>query len=148
MKLLPILENGTVEEFDADSISGVFKNVIESTKKFYEKSGFMLPWVCYIAVSDNKAVGTCAFKSVPKNNRIEIAYFTFPGNEGKGIATQMTRLLIDIAKENGKNITVFAQTLPGKNASTRILEKLNFRKIKEFEHPEDGLIWEWELEYN
>lgn len=146
MKLLPILQNGIVEGYDGEYKNKIFLNVLESTKKFYEKSGFHLPWVCYIADTGNKAVGTCAFKSVPKNNRVEIAYFTFPEYEGQGVATQMTNMLLEIAKTNDDRIIVFARTLPGKNASTRILEKLKFKKTKEFEHPEDGLIWEWELE--
>jgi RimJ/RimL family protein N-acetyltransferase len=145
MKLFPILQNGTLEGYEGEYSNKIFLNVLNSTKKFYEKSGFQLPWVCYIAVTEDEAVGTCAFKSVPKDNRVEIAYFTFPDYEGQGIATQMAKMLIEIAKKTDENVTVFARTLPGKSASTRILEKLKFEKIKEFEHPEDGLIWEWEL---
>ena len=38
-----------------------------------------------------------------------------------------------------------AQTLPERNASHRILEKLGFRHITTIDHPEDGTVWEWQL---
>ncbi len=38
-----------------------------------------------------------------------------------------------------------AQTLPEKNASTRILEKLGFSFMGPVQHPEDGEVWEWRL---
>jgi hypothetical protein len=36
------------------------------------------------AIENGQLVGTCAFKTPPKNQQVEIAYFTFPGNEGRG----------------------------------------------------------------
>jgi RimJ/RimL family protein N-acetyltransferase len=76
---------------------------------------------------------------------VEIAYFTFPGNEGRGIATRMASELVAIARQNGVR-AVKAQTLPRENASTRILEKLGFSKAGSVRHPEDGEVWEWRLE--
>ena len=58
----------------------------------------------------------------------EIAYFTFPEFEGRGIATAMARELLDLAKTAEPGIVVTAQTLPQHNASTRILEKLDFAR--------------------
>jgi hypothetical protein len=42
-------------------------------------------------------------------------------------------------------VTVTAQTLPEENPSTSVLRKLNFRMVGSVEHPEDGLVWEWQL---
>jgi len=35
--------------------------------------------------------------------------------------------------------------LPEENASTSVLKKLRFRLVGTVEHPEDGLVWEWQL---
>ena len=40
---------------------------------------------------------------------------------------------------------VRAQTLPEENASTRILKKCGYKPRGAVNHPEDGLIWLWEL---
>jgi len=37
-------------------------------------------------------------------------------------------------------------TLPERNASTRILEKVGFERLGEIIDPEDGVIWRWERE--
>ncbi|MCB0165415.1 MAG: GNAT family N-acetyltransferase [Anaerolineae bacterium] len=92
---------------------------------------------------DGCCVGTCGFKSPPENNRVEIAYFTFPDYEGKGIATQMARALVTIAVEADLRIDVAAQTLPVDSASTTILRKLGFENTGTVIHPEDGAVWEW-----
>lgn len=86
--------------------------------------------------------GTCAFKTPPASNEVEIAYFTCPENEGRGVATAMAQSLVDIATKNGVG-RIKAQTLPEKNASTRILEKLGFRFSCQVMHPEDSEVWEW-----
>jgi hypothetical protein len=39
---------------------------------------------------------------------------------------------------------VFAQTLPERNASHRILEKLGFEAVGTINHPEDGEVLEWQ----
>ena len=53
--------------------------------------------------------------------------------------------LIQIARQADANIAVFAQTLPAENASTSVLKKLGFTLTGSVQHPEDGLVWEWEL---
>ena len=98
----------------------------------------------YCKTQDNGTfVGTCSFKSPPQNAEVEIAYFTFPQYEGQGVATQMVRWLTELAEKNGVK-RVKAQTLPEKNASTRILEKLGFTFVGPAVHPDDGTIWEWQ----
>jgi RimJ/RimL family protein N-acetyltransferase len=79
------------------------------------------------------------------NRRVEIAYFTFPGNEGQGMAISMANQLIELAMRADPTVQIFAHTLPELNASTRVLEKLGFKKTNEIAHPEDGRVWEWVL---
>lgn len=99
----------------------------------------------YLALENDTIVGTCAFRSPPRNGEVEIAYFTFPEFEGRGLATKMARHLIQIVKNAELRTRIFAFTLPEKNASNRILQKLGFGFAGET-RDEDGLIvWRWEL---
>lgn len=120
-------------------------DVLIQTRSLYERVRHVKPWVSYVAVEHGKAVGLGAFKSAPENGRVEIAYMTVPSCEGRGVATATARRLIEIARAADPNIDVRAQTLPEKNASTAILNKLGFVFDSEIQHPEDGLVWEWRL---
>jgi RimJ/RimL family protein N-acetyltransferase len=128
-----------------DALPDIARSVCESTADLYRAIGFHSPWTGYLAKDDCCYIGTCAFKAPPENRCVEIAYFTFPGFEGKGYATQMAQHLIHIARHARPDSIILAQTLPEENASTTILKKLNFRLKGTQQHPEDGTIWEWEL---
>ena len=119
--------------------------LVEANMELYEKVGFVRPWVSYIAVDDDVVVGSCDFKSPPVDGRVEIAYFTFPGNEGQGIATSMASEVVRIANAANATVLVIAQTLPEENASTAVLKKLGFQLVGPVDHPEDGTVWEWVL---
>lgn len=123
----------------------VWAGVSRATAALYASRGFEEPWICYLALADSIPVGTCGFTSAPRDSRVEIAYFAFPGFEGRGIATAMATELVAIARRCESSIIVAAQTLPERNASHRILEKLSFRHVATVEHPEDGTVWEWRL---
>jgi ribosomal-protein-alanine N-acetyltransferase len=120
-------------------------DVCTDVLKMYPAEGPQLPWVGYLAGESGVFAGTCAFKTPPNEDGVEIAYFTFPGHEGRGVATRMAKRLVEIAEINGVS-KVRAQTLPEKNASTHILEKLGFTCIGSVQHPEDGEVWEWRLQ--
>src|SRR5258705_2193396 len=113
--------------------------------QLYRSAGYEPPWIGYLAVENGVCVGTCGFKSPPQNDRTEIAYFTLPGHESRGVATRMASELIRLAWQKMPTVTVAAQTLPEVNASTSVLKKLQFRFVGTVEHPEDGLVWEWQL---
>jgi RimJ/RimL family protein N-acetyltransferase len=113
--------------------------------KLYRAVGYEPPWIGYLAFENGACVGSCGFKSPPQNNRVEIAYYTFPEYESRGIATAMAAELIRLALDKMPAVTVAAQTLPEESASTSILKKLRFRLVTTVEHPEDGLVWEWQL---
>jgi hypothetical protein len=59
------------------------RSVCEATVSVYERTGFLPPWVGYLAIRQDEAVGTCAFKSPPIAGCVEIAYFTFPATKGR-----------------------------------------------------------------
>jgi len=118
--------------------------VIEATRNLYRSRGFLVPWVCYLAVVGSKCVGTCGFTKPPKDGQVEIAYFTFPENEGRGVATKMAKRLVEIAlNARMEGLQIIAHTLPTRSASTCILEKVGFVCDGELEHEEDGKVWKW-----
>lgn len=121
------------------------RDVIEGTANLYAAVGFTPPWVGYLADRDGEVVGACAFKSPPEQGRVEIAYHTFPEYEGHGIASEMARQLVQLARQADPSVTVIAQTRPEESASTRILRRLGFAFETEVDHPEDGRLWQWLL---
>ena len=82
IRLVEIGQDGrSVEDL---SLPDMARSVCEATAAMYPKTGFRQPWVGYLAVQDGQVVGTCGFKTPPKEGRVEIAHFTFPGHEASG----------------------------------------------------------------
>ncbi len=144
--LIPIGRDGIARGCTA-TLSAVAGEAIRATVGMYEALGFKEPWICYLAMADSAVVGTCGFKGPPCEGRVEIAYFTFPDCEGKGFATAMAAQLVGIAQGHTSQPIIAAQTLPQRNASHRILEKLGFQHAETILHPEDGIVWEWRLPF-
>jgi [ribosomal protein S5]-alanine N-acetyltransferase len=144
ISLLVIDCDGTIRGY-AGTLPEVTDEVFRATVKLYGTVGFEEPWVCYLALAGDTPVGTCGFKSPPREGRVEIAYFVFPEYEGRGFATAIAAELLAIARRHRSSVVVAAQTLPERNASYRVLEKLGFRHVETIDHPEDGTVWEWQL---
>ncbi len=101
-------------------------------------------WFGYLVVEgeSQQMVGTCSFKGPPDGHTLEIAYFTFPGFEGRGIGTAMAAFLLDRAAHLPGVKSVVAHTAPERTASTRILEKIGLDLVGPTE--EDGAgVWLW-----
>jgi ribosomal-protein-alanine N-acetyltransferase len=147
LELIAITENGELSK-PAPFTTDVPAGVVEATTQLYRAVGYEPPWIGYLASENGQWVGACGFKSPPQDNRVEIAYFTFPKHEAHGVATRMASELIRLALDKMPAVMVAAQTLPEENASTSILKKLRFRLVSTIEHPEDGLVWEWQLRDN
>ncbi|MBD2701308.1 GNAT family N-acetyltransferase [Spirosoma sp. BT702] len=144
IQLVPIGQSGEILNVPGP-LSDLISDVIDGTVTLYKTSGFVPPWTGYLALLNNNVVGTCAFKTPPSANAVEIAYFTFPDFEGQGIATAMARDLVRIAQTTDSGIRIKAQTMPESNASTAILRKIGFSWVGTVIHPEDGEVWEWQL---
>jgi GNAT acetyltransferase-like protein len=144
LELIAITKNGELET-PMSSMLPLAAEVVKATTHLYRVVGYEPPWIGYLAFENGTCVGSCGFKSPPHINMVEIAYFTFPGHESQGIGTRMASELIRIALEKTPTLIVAAQTLPEENASTSILNKLQFRCVGTLTHPEDGLVWEWHL---
>jgi [ribosomal protein S5]-alanine N-acetyltransferase len=142
LKLVKIEKDGKVTGI---SHEGLIVDVLSSTAQMYKNGGYHEPWLGYLAMLDGSCVGTCAFKSAPEDGRVEIACFTFPEFEGRGVATQMTQQLIDMALSKDRDLTIAAQTPPAMGASTKVLEKQGFELVGLVGHEQDGEVWEWVL---
>ena len=99
-----------------------------------------------VHLADNLLIGLCSFGGPPSDDgAVEISYGIAPSYCGRGFATEAAQLLIARALESERVRKVHAHTSSERNASTKILEKCGFTLQEEFTHPEEGLIWRWEL---
>lgn len=122
--------------------------IAATTAQMLEGRPAVPPWVGYLALERDtrRALGTCGFKGGPDStNTVELAYFTFPDEEGRGVASAMAAALVDLARSAEPAIaTLCAHTLPERNASCRVLEKSGFQHVGVVMDPDDGPVWRWE----
>lgn len=142
MNLAPIASDGSVPGF-AGPIPDAGRDALRSTAQLYARVGWVEPWIGYLAIEDGACVGTCAFTHAPGANVVEVAYFTFPGGEGRGFATRMAASLVALAEARDPGVIVTAHTLQAEGASTRVLRKAGFVLHGPRVHEEDGPIWVW-----
>ncbi|MEO0895265.1 MAG: GNAT family N-acetyltransferase [Bacteroidota bacterium] len=133
----------TLAEAQSEEWASFPQDVLKGSIHLFEKVGYLPPFVGYGVSLDGQWVGTGAFKGPPQNNKVEIAYYTFPEFEGKGMGSAICKHLVSLAKKAQPELDIMAQTLPKESASSSILKKNGFKKIGEFIHPEDGKVWEW-----
>jgi ribosomal-protein-alanine N-acetyltransferase len=140
------------EEFAAEHgvlLHDVAQSVGEAGLTFVKTFPYETPpeWFGYLVIDgeSQQLCGVCTFKGPEVEGAVEISYYTFPGYEGRGIATEMARFLVERAKSLRDVTKVIAHTLPERNASARILEKIGMRFAGDDE--EDGeRVWRWELD--
>lgn len=89
-------------------------------------------------------VGFGGYKGPPEHGEVEIGYSIAPDFQRRGHATAAARLLVEHARVAGCGL-VSAHTLPEPNASTRVLQRCGFARGADFEDPELGPVWRWEL---
>jgi [ribosomal protein S5]-alanine N-acetyltransferase len=114
-----------------------------ATAALYKRAGFIAPWISYIAVDYDCAVGGGAFVAPPRDGRVEIAYFTLKELEGRGYGTRTAAELLGIAHQFDPSLTVTALTLRANNASTKILRRLGFKLFGDAMDLDAGAVWEW-----
>jgi RimJ/RimL family protein N-acetyltransferase len=129
--------------------AGMVHDLAIQTQKRLASGAADPKWCAYLAVDTDsrQVVGFCDFKGPPmKDGTVEISYSTFLEFQGHGYASSMVKALIDIAFVESRVTKIIADTLPHRNASTRVLEKNGFRLVKEMDDASDGLVWRWGLE--
>ena len=142
MQLIPIKEH--LEENSEFTDHPDCQESIYMCIDFYKKVGYNPPWICYYVQMDNNLVAAAAFKGQPVNNKVEIAYGTFPQYQKQGIGTQIARMLVELSLQIDPAIRITAQTLKEENYSVRILRKNNFQLIGTAIDEDEGEVWEWE----
>lgn len=145
LRLIAILEDGA-PAFCPAELSPDAREVLDGTLQLYSAEGFAPPWIGYLAFAAGEVVGSCAFKAPPKDDKVEIACYTFEDYEGRGIATAMTQKLIELVQRIDASLIISAQTASKESAPTRILRRLGFRLRDSLHHPQDGIVWYWERE--
>ncbi len=104
------------------------------------------PWRGYLVArsDDGQIVGCCAFKDRPSAaGEVENAYQTYPPFENRGYARAMATALFEMARQEAAVRTVTAHTLPGPNASCRVLARCGFVQLDAHHDGDDGLVWRW-----
>jgi RimJ/RimL family protein N-acetyltransferase len=142
MILLPIKEH--LHENNAFIGNPDCADSLEMCVDFYKRVGFNPPWICYYVQLEGELVASAAFKGKPLNNKVEIAYGTFPRYQHKGIGTQIVRILVNLSLQTDPSVRITAQTLKEENYSVRILRNNNFKLIGTAIDEDEGEVWEWE----
>ena len=142
LELIPIKQ--TIEENqELINIENGQEEGLYMTIEYYKAIGFNPPWIGYYAKINDSLVGSAGYKGQPVNNKIEIAYGTFPNFRKQGIGTEICKELVDLALKTDPSIIITARTLPENNYSTKILKKNNFKLVGTVWDKDDGNVWEW-----
>ena len=142
LSLVQCDENGNPVEQIPSLAEELTANCI-ATANLYQRVGYQLPWVGYVAVVNGRGVGGGAFVGPPQDGYVEIAYYTLKDHEGLGYASQTAAGLVDIARRHDPQIKLRAFTLKEENASTKILSKLGFRIVGTAQDADAGEVLEW-----
>lgn len=89
-------------------------------------------------------VGWGGFKGAPQNGAIEIGYEIAEPRQRQGLATAAAKAMLDEAFADSAVTEVIAHTLPERNASNRVLEKVGFR-FTEATYEGDTPVWRYSL---
>jgi RimJ/RimL family protein N-acetyltransferase len=90
-------------------------------------------------------VGAGGYTGHPKDGVVEIGYEIAPAFQGRGLAVEVARGLVDHALADAEVSAVIGHTRPESNASTRVLEKVGFVRVEDVEDKEEGTLWRWRI---
>jgi len=105
-------------------------------------------WWMYFPIhkQDNKLIGSGGYKGKPTpDGTVELGYEIASDYRNRGLATEMTKGLIDNAFKDNRVKSIIAHTLGKESPSTKVLQKCGFMKAEEINDPDDGSIWRWQL---
>jgi [ribosomal protein S5]-alanine N-acetyltransferase len=98
----------------------------------------------FVAGEPPELVGWGGFKGPPKEGMVELGYAIAPDRRSRGLATAATEAMVAEAFDDPEVSAVIAHTLPERNASNRVLEKVGFHLDGEAaEHGER--VWRFRL---
>lgn len=88
-------------------------------------------------------VGSCGFKNEPVDGQVEIGYGMSPEARNQGYATAAVAELVALARSPGNVDAVLAQVNRTNIASTRVVQKLQFKPDGERLDHEGELLVQW-----
>jgi [ribosomal protein S5]-alanine N-acetyltransferase len=98
----------------------------------------------FITGDPPELVGWGGFKGPPEDGVVELGYEIAEARQGRGLATAATGAMVAEAFSDEGITAVIAHTLPERNASNHVLEKVGFGFDGEAE--EDGqVVWRYRL---
>jgi RimJ/RimL family protein N-acetyltransferase len=106
-------------------------------------------WWMYLLVhrADRTLMGLGGYKGPPdERGMVEIGYGLSSRYRLRGLATEAARSLVERAFSHPQVKRVDAHTLPERNASVRVLEKLGMKQEGTAHDPDEGEVWHWTLE--
>jgi RimJ/RimL family protein N-acetyltransferase len=89
-------------------------------------------------------VGWGGFKGPPKEGVVELGYEIAESRRGRGLATAAARAMVVEAFSDEAVTAVIAHTLPERNASNRVLEKVGFTFDGQV-HEDGEVVWRFTL---
>jgi len=117
--------------------------IIELMRSVANEVGGDAAW---LMVADGEAVGMISIKLRDAQNRWDIGYGVAPTREGRGHATAAVAALAVLAQASGAS-GLTAETAKDTEASPKVLQRNGFRCIGQFDHPEDGIVDQWVLDW-
>ena len=109
-------------------------------------AGKPLVWCApfYMVRTDDAAiVGSCGFKDMPKQGRVEIGYGVAPQARRQGMAGAAVAQLLALANASDEVREVLAQVSPANVASTRVVQRLGFLPCGQQLDHEGELLVQW-----
>jgi ribosomal-protein-alanine N-acetyltransferase len=98
----------------------------------------------FVSGDPPELVGWGGFKGSPSDGVVEVGYEIAEARQGRGLATAATNAMVAEAFADDRVTKVIAHTLPERNASTRVLEKVGFTyEGAAAEHGE--VVWRYAL---
>lgn len=108
------------------------KSWLEAKHKDYSKHGFgLMP--AYLK-TDNTFIGWAGLIPLDNTAKIEVGYRFAKCHWGKGYATEITKTIVEYAKNQLGIDDLVAITDPANDASKHVLEKCGFKYMKESHH--------------
>ena len=93
------------------------------TERFLTEAGLCEPPLIYAAVRGTQFIGYVIYHPFDEG-AMEIGWVLLPEYWGNGYASALTKMLIEMAKREGKNVVL--ECVPQQNASRRIAEENGF----------------------
>jgi [ribosomal protein S5]-alanine N-acetyltransferase len=123
-----------------------FTGALERTRETLEVDPGMAEWGPRLFVTEDppELVGWGGFKGAPREGTVEVGYEIAPARQGRGLATAALRALVAEAFADKRVERVIAHTLPERNASNRVLEKVGFMFAGEARE-RGALVWRYAL---